>query len=49
MGALIHDRLLNSAQTIKDDSASATFDIVDGSLYEGETDGGGDGEFVKRG
>lgn len=48
MGSLIHDRLLDSTQTIEDDSTSATFDIIDGSLDEGEPDGGGDGEFVKR-
>lgn len=48
MGALIHDRLLDSTQTIEDDSTSTTFDIIDGSLDKGETDGGGDGEFVKR-
>lgn len=49
MGALIHDCLFDSAQTIEDDSAGSTFDVVDWSLDEGETDSGGDGEFVKRG
>lgn len=29
MGALVHDCLLDSAQTIEDDSASSTFDVVD--------------------
>lgn len=29
MGALIHDCLLDSAQTIEDDSTSSTLDIVD--------------------
>lgn len=49
MGTLIHDCLLDSAQTIKDNSTSSTLDIVDWSLDERETNGGGDGEFVKRG
>jgi hypothetical protein len=46
VGALVHDALADTAQTVKDDGAVAAFDIVERGL--GETDAGGerDGEAV---
>lgn len=38
MCAFIHDSLLNTAETVEDDSSGATFDVVDGRLAEGEAD-----------
>ena len=38
MCAFIHDRLLNTAETIEDDRPGTTFDVVDGRLAEGEAD-----------
>lgn len=46
MGAFIDDALLDTVQTVEDDGALATTDIVDGGGGDGEGDSGGDGEAV---
>ena len=42
MSALIYHRLLHSGETVEDDGAATAFDVVNGSLSEGEADGDGD-------
>ena len=46
MGAFVNDGLFHSGETVKDHSAGATFDVVDGSLSKGEADGEGNGVTV---
>ena len=42
MGAFIDNCIFYSRETVEDHSAGAAFDIVDGGLCEGYTDGYGD-------
>lgn len=46
MCAFIHDIFFDTGKTVEDDSASATLDVVDGSVREGESNRGGDGKAV---
>ncbi len=46
MRSFIDDGLFYSGETVKDYSAGAALDIVDGGLGEGEADGDGDGVAV---
>lgn len=46
MSALVHYRVFDTREAVEDDSASASLDVVDGSLSEGEADGDGNGIFV---
>lgn len=46
VGAFIDDAVLDTVQTVEDDGALTTTDIVDGGGGNGEGDGGGDGETV---
>lgn len=47
MGALVDHTLLDTAETVEDDGAAATFDIVEGGLRETDAGGHGDGEAVE--
>ena len=49
MRAFVHDCVLDTRQTVEDHGAAAAFDIVDGSLSEGEADGEGNGIAGDRG
>lgn len=44
--ALVHDLLLDTRQTVKDDGAGAALHVVDRGVGEGKSDGGWDGPLV---
>ncbi len=47
MGALIHNSILDTRQSIEDHGSSTTLNIVDGCLDEGGADSKGNSVFVK--
>lgn len=46
MGALVDDLLLHTGDTVEDDGAGSTTDIVDGGVEEGHAEGDGHGRPV---
>lgn len=46
MGSLVDDGLLDTGDTVEDDGARATADVVDGGVEGHDPDGGGDGQTV---
>lgn len=43
MRAFVDDVFLDTLETVEDDGAGTAFDVVDGELADGESDGAGDG------
>lgn len=43
MRAFVHDVLLDTLEAVENHGAGAAFDVVDGELADGESDGAGDG------